>query len=157
LARSFDYICEDSYFGEKTWEKAESALQKLAFTHALDKAKVNPSALEYIFAGDLLNQCTASAFANRDSDVPFCGLYGACSTMAEGLSLGAMTIDGGFADTVCALTSSHFCSAERQFRLPLEYGGQRSPTAQWTATASGAAVLASQGSGPYITHITTGK
>ncbi len=157
LARSFDYICEDSYFGEKTWEKAESALQKLAYQHALDKAKIIPSALEYILAGDLLNQCTASAFAMRDADIPFLGLYGACSTMAEGLSLGSMLIDGGFADYVCAITSSHNCSAERQFRLPLEYGGQRTPTAQWTATAAGAAILASSGSGPYITHITTGK
>ena len=157
LATSFDYISEDSYFGEKTWEKAESALQKLALSHALDKAKLSPSALEYIFAGDLLNQCTASAFSMRDSDVPFFGLYGACSTMAESLSLAAMTIDGGFADTVCTLTSSHFCSAERQFRLPLEYGGQRTPTAQWTATAAGACILSSNGNGPYITHITTGK
>ncbi len=157
LAHSFDYICEDSYFGEKSWEKAESALQKLAFAHALDKARLSPSELDYIFAGDLLNQCTASAFAMRDSNVPFFGLYGACSTMAEGLSLGAIMIDGGYADKVCALTSSHYCSAERQFRLPLEYGGQRTPTAQWTATAAGACILSSQGNGPYITHLTVGR
>jgi stage V sporulation protein AD len=157
LASSFDYICEDSYFGEKSWEKAETAMQKLALSHALDKAKLSPSELEFIFAGDLLNQCTASAYSIRDSNVPFFGLYGACSTMAESLSLAAMTIDGGFADTVCALTSSHFCSAERQFRLPLEYGGQRTPTAQWTATAAGACILSSSGNGPYLTHITVGK
>ncbi len=157
LASSFDYICEDSYFGEKSWEKAETAMQKLALSHALDKAKLSPSELEFIFAGDLLNQCTASAYSIRDSNVPFFGLYGACSTMAESLSLAAMTIDGGFADTVCALTSSHFCSAERQFRLPLEYGGQRTPTAQWTATAAGTCILSSSGNGPYITHITVGK
>ncbi len=158
LAGSFDYLCEDSYFGEKTWEKAESALQKLAFFHAMNKAGLSPRNLDYIFAGDLLNQCVASAFSMQDTEVPFFGLYGACSTMAEGLSLAAMAVDGGYADAVCALTSSHFCSAERQFRTPLEYGNQRTPTAQWTATASGAAVLSSSGSsGPYITHVTTGK
>ena len=158
LATSFDYLCEDSYFGEKTWEKAESALQKLAFFHAMNKAGIPPRNLDYIFAGDLLNQCVASAFSMQDTEVPFFGLYGACSTMAEGLSLAAMAIDGGYADTACALTSSHFCSAERQFRTPLEYGNQRTPTAQWTATASGAAILSgSGGSGPYITHVTTGK
>lgn len=156
LANSFDYICDDSYFGEKSWEKAESTMQKLAFTHALSKAKLSPASIDYIFSGDLLNQCTASAFAMRDADIPYFGLYGACSTMAESLSLAAMTIDGGYADTACAITSSHFCSAERQFRTPLEYGGQRTPTAQWTATAAGCAILSSCGSGPYITNVTTG-
>jgi stage V sporulation protein AD len=157
LRGSFDRISRDSYFGQRTWEKAESAMQKQVFSLALEKARLNPDALDYIFAGDLLDQCTASAFSMRDSRVPFFGLYGACSTMAEALSLGAMCIDGGFADTVCALTSSHFCSAERQFRLPLEYGGQRTPTAQWTATAAGAAILSARGCGPYITAVTTGR
>ncbi len=157
LGRSFDYISQDAYFGESSWEKAESAMQRLAFSHALNKAKLSASSLDYIFAGDLLNQCTASAFSMRDAEVPFFGLYGACSTMAEAISLAAMSIDGGFADTVCAVTSSHFCSAERQFRLPLEYGGQRTPSAQWTATASGAAILSAQGCGPYVTAVTTGR
>jgi len=157
LGRSFDVICEDSYFGEQTWEKAESAMQKLAFFHALSKAKVTPAHLDYLFAGDLLNQCVASTFGMRDSDVPYYGLFGACSTMAEGLGLAAMMIDGGYADYTCAITSSHFCSAERQFRQPLEYGGQRAPSAQWTATAAGAAILGAQGSGPYVTHVTTGR
>ena len=157
LGSSFDHICEDSYFGEKSWEKAESAMQRLAFFHAMNKAKLSTASLDYIFAGDLLNQCTASAFSMRDTDVPFFGLYGACSTMAEAISLAAMSIDGGYADTACAVTSSHFCSAERQFRLPLEYGGQRTPTAQWTATASGAAILSAQGCGPYVTAVTTGR
>ncbi|MBO4330525.1 MAG: stage V sporulation protein AD [Oscillospiraceae bacterium] len=156
LAKSFDHISEDPYFGERSWEKAESAMQRLAFTHALNKAGLSPSSIQYIFAGDLLNQCIASVFAMRDSGVPYLGLYGACSTIAEGLALAAMSIDGGFADVVCAMTSSHFCSAERQFRMPLEYGGQRSPTAQWTATAAGCAVLSSEGGGPYITHATVG-
>lgn len=156
LAKSFDYISEDSYFGERSWEKAESAMQRLAFTHALNKAKLSPASIQYVFAGDLLNQCIASVFAMRDSSIPYFGLYGACSTMAEGLTLAAMSIDGGYADTACAVTSSHFCSAERQFRMPLEYGGQRSPTAQWTATAAGCALLSADGDGPYITHATTG-
>ena len=156
LGGCFDHICEDSYFGEKSWEKAESAMQRLAFFKALDKAKLAPSQLDYLFAGDLLNQCTASTFAMRDSAVPYLGLFGACSTMAEGLGLAAMMIDGGYADYTCAVTSSHYCSAERQFRAPLEYGSQRSPTAQWTATAAGAAILASQGGGPYVTAVTTG-
>lgn len=157
LKNSFDYIGEDSYFGEKSWEKAESAMQKMAFSMACDKASISPSDVEYLFAGDLLNQCVASAFALRDSSIPFFGLYGACSTMAESLSLASLIIDGGYADTTAAVTSSHFCSAERQFRFPLEYGGQRTPTAQWTATASGCAVLESEGNGPYVTHVTTGK
>ena len=108
-------------------------------------------------AGDLLNQCAGSTFAARDLPIPYFGVYGACSTMAESLSLAAMTIDGGYADTVCAMTSSHFCSAERQFRLPLEYGGQRTPTAQWTVTGAGALLLTSEGEGPYVTHVTTGR
>ena len=112
LGSGFDHICEDSYFGEKSWEKAESAMQRLAFFKALDKAKLVPSQLDYLFAGDLLNQCTASTFAMRDSAVPYLGLFGACSTMAEGLGLAAMMIDGGYADYTCAVTSSHYCSAE---------------------------------------------
>jgi stage V sporulation protein AD len=132
LRDSFDTIVEDSYVGEKTWEKAESTLQKMALQKALEKANLPLTALEFIFAGDLLNQCIGSSFSMRDVGVPFFGLYGACSTMAESLALAAMSIDGGYADTVAAITSSHFCSAERQFRFPLEYGGQRTPTAQWT-------------------------
>ncbi|MGN1001670.1 MAG: stage V sporulation protein AD [Oscillospiraceae bacterium] len=157
LRERFDYISQDSYFGQKSWEKAESTMLKQCFGLACDKAGLAPSSLQYILAGDLLNQCTGSSFAVRDSNVPFFGLYGACSTMGESLSLAAMLIDGGFADTVCAMTSSHFCSAERQFRLPLEYGGQRTPTAQWTVTGAGALILKNSGSGPHVTHITTGK
>jgi stage V sporulation protein AD len=157
LKSSFDFISEDSYFGEQSWEKAESAMQKQAFSLACDKASLNPSSVEYVFAGDLLNQCVASAYSLRDSNIPFLGLYGACSTMAESLSLAAMLIDGSYADITAAVTSSHFCSAERQFRFPLEYGGQRTPTAQWTATAAGAVLLTAQGNGPYITHVTTGR
>ena len=157
LRDSFDHISEDSYFGEKSWEKAESQMQKLAFETACEKAGLSPADIDYLFAGDLLNQCTASAFSMRDTGIPFFGLYGAYSTMAESLSLAAMAIDGGFARLTAAVTSSHFCSAERQFRFPLEYGGQRTPTAQWTATSAGGIVLCLDGNGPYITHITTGK
>ncbi len=157
LGSAFDLICEDTYCGEKSFEKAESALQRLALAHALNKARLSPAQVRYLFAGDLLNQCVASSFAMRDSGVPFLGLYGACSTMAEGLGLAALMIDGGYADCTCAVASSHFCAAERQFRQPLEYGGQRTQTAQWTATAAGAAVLAAEGSGPYVTHVTFGR
>ena len=157
LANTFDLIQQDDTFGETTWEKAETAMQKLALSAALDKAKQPASALDYLFAGDLLNQCIGSGFAVRGQDVPFYGLYGACSTMAESLSLAAMLLDGGFGEWAGAMTSSHFCSAERQYRTPLEYGGQRTPTAQWTVTGSGCVILAREGDGPYVTHVTTGK
>ena len=157
LADSFDQINQDDSFGEKTWEKAETAMQKLALSSALDKAGLSASALDYILAGDLLNQCIGSGFAVRGQDVPFFGLYGACSTMAESLSLAALLLDGGFATHAAAMTSSHFCSAERQYRTPLEYGGQRTPTAQWTVTGAGCVILSREGPGPYITHVTTGK
>ena len=157
LAATFDHISQDDSFGERSWEKAESAMQKLALAAALDKAGISVSGLDYLLAGDLLNQCIGSGFAVRGQDVPFFGLYGACSTLAESLSLAAMLLDGGFGVRAAAMTSSHFCSAERQYRSPLEYGGQRTPTAQWTVTGSGCVILASQGPGPYVTHITTGK
>lgn len=153
----FDYISDDSYFGEESWEKAESAMLKQCFSLVCDKAKIAPSDIEYILSGDLLNQCTGSAFALRDSGIPYWGLYGACSTMAESLALAAMLLDGGYCDTACAITSSHFCSAERQFRFPLEYGGQRTPSAQWTVTGAGGIILRSMGPAPYITHVTTGR
>ena len=157
LASSFDFLSEDSYFGTKSWESAETAMLKKCFDLVLAKSSITVDCLDYIFAGDLLNQCVGSEFAVKDSGVPLFGLYGACSTMAESLSLAAMIIDGGFANTVFAMTSSHFCSAERQFRLPLAYGGQRTPSAQWTATAAGALILSAEGEGPFVTHITTGK
>ena len=157
LAGSFDLVSQDDTFGEKSWEKAESAMQRLALARALDKAGLPLSRLDAVLAGDLLNQCIATAFALRGQEVPFLGLYGACSTMAEGLGLAAMLLDGGFGDHAAALTSSHFCSAVRQYRPPLEYGGQRSPTAQWTVTVAGCVVLAREGAGPRVTHVTLGK
>ena len=157
LRERFDEICADAYCGQSSWEQAESAMLRRCFELLCAKAKLRPDDLQYLLAGDLQSQCTASAFALRESGVPFLGLYGACSTMGEAMSLGAILIESGAAEAVCALTGSHFCAAERQFRLPLEYGGQRSPTAQWTATASGGVILHRSGSGPRITHVTTGR
>lgn len=157
LGACFDIVEQNDTFGETSWEKAESAMQGLALRAALDKAMRPASALDVIFAGDLLNQCIASSFAARGQKVPFLGLYGACSTMAESLVLAAMAIDGGFASLTASVASSHFCSAERQYRTPLEYGGQRTPTAQWTVTGSGAVVLSQDGEGPWITHATIGR
>ena len=157
LRQCFDFISEDSYFGEQTWEKAESAMLRQCFALACDKAKTPPSEIDCLFAGDLLNQCIGSTFALRGCGRPLFGLYGACSTMAETLALAAMAIDGGFAKATAAMTCSHFCSAERQFRFPLEYGAVRTPTAQWTVTGAGALVLRDEGPGPYVTHVTAGK
>lgn len=157
LGPLFDRISTDSYFGEKTWEKAESVMQQFAVTRALERAGQAASCLDALFGGDLMNQCIATGYAARALGVPFFGLYGACSTMAEGLGLASLLVDGGFAAWTAAVASSHFCTAERQYRMPLEYGGQRTPTAQWTATASGAVVLAQNGPGPYVTHVTAGK
>ena len=157
LGRCFDFASQDDSFAEKSWEKAETAMQKQALSYALDKAGISSDQLDYVFAGDLLNQCIATSYSLRAQNAPFFGLYGACSTMAEGMSLAAMLVDGGFASYAAALTSSHFCSAERQYRNPLEYGGQKPPTAQWTTTGSGAIILSRKGTGPFITHVTTGK
>ena len=157
LGRYFDYIFEDTTLGEKTWEKAESAMQREAFTRALDKAGLSPSQVQYIFAGDLLNQNIASTFGLREYNVPLYGQFGACSTMAQTLGLAAIFVDSGAADICSAVTSSHFCSAERQFRFPLEYGGQRPPTAQWTATASGSTVVGMGGNGVRIAAVCAGR
>ena len=157
LADTFDYIDADDTFGQPSWEKSESEMQKQALTTALNHAEKSVSDLDFLFAGDLLNQCISSSYAARGQDVSFFGLYSACSTMGEGLSLAAMMLDGGFARWTAAVASSHFCTAERQYRNPLEYGNQRTPTAQWTVTGAGAVVLAQDGPGPYITHCTIGK
>ena len=157
LGSCFDELVEDSFFGEATWEKAESAMQKRALSRALDKAGLKAGDLDYILAGDLLNQCVGSAFGLRDFGIPFYGLYGACSTMGESLALASLLIDGGFARRAAAMTSSHFCTAERQYRMPVPYGSQRTPTAQWTATAAGCTILEEKGQGPYVTHVICGR
>lgn len=157
LKDKFDVILEDAQFNEKSWEKAESKMLENAVKLAIQKKKVELQRIDYLFGGDLLNQIISASFAARQLQIPFFGLYGACSTMTESLSLASMLIDGGYADYNIATASSHFASAERQFRLPLEMGSQRAPSAQWTATAAGAALVAKKGDGPYITHVTTGK
>ncbi len=157
LGSYFDIINEDSLFGEDTWEKAESTMQKTVVNKALEKANLKSTDMDFIFAGDLLNQCIGSSYGLRDLDIPFIGLYGACSTMAESLTMASIFADNGLANYAMAVTSSHFCTAERQFRFPLEYGGQRTPTAQWTATASGAAIVAPNGDGPFVKSVTIGK
>lgn len=141
LGADFDKTFGDTSLGMDTWEQAEAQLQKEAVALALARAGLEPEDLDLIFAGDLLNQCISSTFGVMGYQVPFLGQYGACSTMAQALLLAALAVESGAARQAAAVTSSHFCSAERQFRLPLEYGGQRSPTAQWTATAAGCAVV----------------
>ena len=158
LGAQFDYVTEDDRMGQKSWELAESELQKTAIETALKKGGLQKSDLDMILAGDLLNQCIGSFLASMQSDVPYLGQYGACSTMAQGLALGSCLIEGGAARRLVASASSHFCSAERQYRFPLAYGGQRTPTAQWTATAAGAVELGEQGSGHIRnTHALFGK
>ncbi len=158
LARYFDKIFDDDMMGEETWEKAESRLVHDTVQGALYNADKSPMDIDYIFSGDLLNQCAGSAFGIKEFEIPYFGVFGACSTMGEGISLASAMIDGGFANCCVAATESHFCSAERQFRFPLEYGGVRPPTSQWTVTGSGAVVLSAEGENvPKITHITTGK
>lgn len=155
LGGEFDLLNTDTSFGEETWEKAESRLQLDAVRKALEKAALSPKEIDLIFAGDLLNQCVGSTYGLRALEIPFLGVYGACSTMAESLCLASLFVDSRLAERAVAVTSSHFCSAERQFRFPLEYGGQRPLTAQWTATAAGA-VIVGQGNGPYIREVTVG-
>lgn len=157
LASEFDMIFEDEYLGEDSWEAAESGMQTETARLAQRKAGLEDKDFDYVFAGDLQNQCTASHYSMRQADIPYIGLYGACSTMTESLMLGAAAIDGGFAKNVLCGTSSHFCAAEKQFRFPLEYGGIRTPTAQWTVTGSGFAVLSEEDGAARVTCATCGK
>lgn len=156
LRHIFDMVNEDSYFGQSTWEKAESRMQQHAVDKALEKASIAVSDIDCIFAGDLLNQCISSTYGMRDFGIPLIGLFGACSTMAESIVVASTFLDGGAINKAVACTSSHFCTAERQFRFPLEYGGQRTPTAQWTATAAGAAVIEKGDMAPYVRAATIG-
>lgn len=156
LKGKFDRVEKDEYFGQKTWESAESALFKEAVTTALEKGRFRAVDIDMLVSGDLLNQCTATGYAARNFAIPYIGLYGACSTMAESLFVASCFVSGG-AERVVAATSSHFCGSEKQFRFPLEYGSQRPPSSQWTVTGSGAVVLGREGDGPYITRATSGK
>lgn len=157
LASEFDLLFDDSSMGEKSWEKAESAIHREAVIRAMSKAEVSAGDVDMIFAGDLLNQCIGTTFGIRELGIPFAGLYGACSTMALSLAMAGIMTECGVVKTAVASTSSHFCSAEKQFRQPLEYGGQRCPTSQWTATASGAAVVKNKGKGVHIDAVTIGR
>ena len=145
LSRYFDVVCRDSYFGQKTWEQAEKKMQQMALDTLAQKCGMEKERFQLVLSGDLLNQCIGSSFSLRNSGIPHLGLYGACSTMGEALSLGAMTVDAGHADCVLAMASSHYATAEKQFRFPLAYGNQRPQSATWTVTGCGAVVLSSGG------------
>ena len=154
MAKYFDQCLEDEFWGEKTWEKAESKIIKETVNTVISKSKIPSEMIDYCFAGDLLNQCISSSFGLREINIPFFGVFGACSTFVESMCLGSVFVESGAAKNVLCATSSHFCSAEKQFRFPLELGNQRPPTSQWTVTGAGATILTSSGTGPFITNIT---
>ncbi len=160
LAKFFDQCLDDEFWGEETWEKAESKIIKETVNIAISKSEIPSEKIDYCFAGDLLNQCISSSFGLRELNIPFFGVFGACSTFVEALSLASVFIENGINYALCAV-SSHFCSAEKQFRFPLELGNQRPPTSQWTVTGAGAAIVANSENqdieGPRITYITSGK
>jgi len=157
LGRSFDHVSQDNRFGQKTWEQAESRMIQTAYTIAMKKAGLSRHHIDLCMGGDLLNQCIATSFGMRQLGAPFLGLYGACSTMAEGLLIGSVMTAAGWGKHVLCTAASHFCSAERQYRFPLEYGGQRPPTAQWTATAAGAVILTPTRQKVRVTAATPGR
>ncbi len=158
LGKEFDILYEDPMVNCESFEEGESALQCAAIDKALEKVNLHSEDIDIMFGGDLLNQCIASNYAVGSFKIPFLGLYGACSTMAESLLLSAIAIDGGFCKKTIAVTSSHFCSAERQFRFPLNYGGQRTPPEQWTVTGSGAVIVSNEMKGKaYIKRAVPGK
>lgn len=157
LGKSFDKVWKDGINGEKSWEIAESRMLQEAMQGAMDQASIQKEQVDFMLAGDLLNQIISSNFAARQMALPFIGLYGACSTMALGLAVGSMLIDGGFAEKILVGVSSHHDTAERQYRLPTEQGSQRALSAQWTVTGAGSVLLSSSGVGPRITSATIGK
>ena len=157
LHGEFDAVIEDDLFGEETWEKAESRFHYTAADTCLKKAGATPESVDVTLGGDLLNQIMAASTAAQKLQTPFLGIYGACSTMAETLCIGAMLCDGGYARRALCCASSHFCSAERQYRFPLEYGGVRTPTAQWTVTGAGSCILKSLKKGICVARATVGR
>ena len=157
LAKFFDKCLEDEFWGEASWEKAESKIIRETANLAIAKSNIANADIDFCFAGDLLNQCISSDFGLRDMNIPFLCVFGACSTFVEAISVASVFLEGQGAKNILCATSSHFCSAEKQFRFPLELGTQRPPTAQWTVTGAGAAILSNKGEGPYITNITPGK
>lgn len=156
LGQRFDLVTQDSTFGQDSWEKAESKMVSLTAEKALTKAALTAQDIDCVFAGDLLNQCVGTTFGLRDAGIPLFGLYGACSTMAEGILLASLLVDSQTIRRGMAMTSSHFCTAERQYRFPLEYGSVRPPSAQWTATASGAVILEEGTQAPFVRAVTVG-
>ena len=157
LHQYFDQCLEDEFWGEKSWESAESKIVKETVNMAISKSGLPAKDIDFCFAGDLLNQCIASSFGLREINIPFIGLFGACSTFVESMIVASSFIDGNFATNAICAASSHFCSAEKQFRFPLELGNQRPPSSQWTVTGSGSAILTKDGTGPFITSFTPGK
>ncbi|MBR5521140.1 MAG: stage V sporulation protein AD [Oscillospiraceae bacterium] len=157
LGEYFDIISEDNYFGQESWEKAETEMLKRSFYTILKKRDIKPQDIDVALGGDLCNQITSTAFCYRDIPVPFLGLYGACSAMAESMVIGACLINSGGVDNALCSASSHFATAERQFRTPLDYGGKRTPTAQWTVTGAAHALLEREGKGPFITRVMFGR
>ena len=157
LAKYFDQCLEDEFWGESTWEKAESKIIKETVNTVIKKSGLSSNDIDYCFAGDLLNQCISSSFGLRELTIPFFGIFGACSTFVEALILASIFIEGNAANNALCAASSHFCSAEKQFRFPLELGNQRPPSSQWTVTGSGAAIVTKNGTGPFITTVTPGK
>jgi stage V sporulation protein AD len=165
LGAYFDVVCEDPLFGKDSWEEAESEMMKKTAAKVLQKAGLKSNEIRYMVGGDLLGQLIATSFGVVDLEIPLLGIYGACSTMGEAMSIAAILVEGGFADRVLAITSSHFAGAEKQFRFPLDYGNQRPYSATWTVTGSGAVIItdqdhAGQNSGEKavtIHGITTGK
>ncbi len=152
----FDEHSDDNKFGMKTWEQAEGEMQRRVFAGAMKKCGLKDADVDILFSGDLLNQCVGSNYGLIDFDIPYVGLYGACSTCAEGLALASLLYSGGTFNVCGTVTSSHFCASERQFRFPLEYGGQRTPTSQWTVTGSGGFILGNEGK-TRITEVLLGK
>ena len=156
FGRLYDEYSDDDTFEQRTFERAEEEMARRCFAHALRKGGFAPGDIDAVFAGDLMNQCTASSYGYKDSGIRYFGLFGACSTMAEALTLAALLVDGGYFRRTAASACSHFCTAERQFRTPVEYGGQRTPTAQWTVTGAGCAVIDTGSSGMYIKDVLPG-
>ncbi len=157
FAQGFDLLYDDNRLERKTWEQAEAFLLEQTARRCLEKGSITPEQVNLALAGDLQAQCTASGYAMRQLQIPFAGLYGACSTMAESLALGACLSSTGLAEQILVMTASHFCAAERQFRMPLNYGGMRTPTSQWTATAAGCVLLRSEGQGVRIPSVSFGR
>lgn len=152
-----DFPLSDDMFGEKTFERAERKMFLTAVEKSIEKAGLPQSGVDVLLAGDLLNQIISASFTARETGLPFLGIYSACSTMSEGLLLGALLVDGGYAETAVAATGSHFSSAERQYRYPLELGTTRPPQSQWTVTGAGSAVISRRGKGPVLTCGTVGR